>query len=180
MRLWNVRFQESTDAAWGFGFYLLQMLEIVSIRFWTLWEQMFFISHPPSPTPHAQEFAYSWICVCGFDFYLKKYGCEILPVYWTMWVFGHLRLFSYGFASHINPPPSTSAVPSRFACKSPMQRLRWGNSGSDLWSCLQPSDNAARVTRGWVTGQNMPPPPLICSKAPDSVCSLISNQELHY
>lgn len=44
-----------------------------------------------------------------------------------------------------------------FACKSLMRYLHWENSASDLWSCLQPSDNAAVVTWRWVTGQNMSP-----------------------
>lgn len=59
---------------------------------------------------HSQELAYSQVCVWDFDFYLKKCRSEIVPTYQTMSIFSPLRLFSYSFARHIKPLPSTSAL----------------------------------------------------------------------
>lgn len=164
----------------GLVYTFWRWLEIVSIRFWIPWEQMFFISHPPSPTTFTR-LAYSWICVCGFVFTWINANMRSSQYTKQYFVLSHLRLFSYDFAIHKKPLPSTSAKNHYLphACKSLMQCLRRGNSGSGLWNCWQSSENVLRITKGKVTGQNMPSLQTY-NKASDFVCSLIFSQERQY
>lgn len=93
----------------GLVYTFWRWLEIVSIRFWIPWEQMFFISHPPSPTTFTR-LAYSWICVCGFVFTWINANMRSSQYTKQYFVLSHLRLFSYDFAIHKKTLPSTSAL----------------------------------------------------------------------
>lgn len=75
--------------------------------FWMLWEQMLFNSHPP-PFPFIRVSLFPSRCET-LIFTWRNTDLR-LSQYQTKSIFSHLRLFSYCFAWHIKPLPSTYAL----------------------------------------------------------------------
>lgn len=119
------------------SFFSLNAAEIVSMGFWTLWEQMLFISHRPPPFPFTRVSLFPSMCVrlWFLSEEMQVWDCPNIPnnVY-----FQSFKAVQLQFCSTHKTIALHVCSTSWFACKSLMQCLHGENSAQTFGAVYSP------------------------------------------